>query len=87
MNWRRLFAVVVKELRQMRRDRVTLAMIVGIPVIQLVLFGYAINTNLRGLDTGIVDQANTAGWRALVMDMLATDVVAPVAKGVEDSQK
>jgi ABC-2 type transport system permease protein len=80
MNWRRLWAIVIKELRQMRRDRVTLAMIVGIPVIQLVLFGYAINTNLRGLSTGIVDQANTAGSRALVMDMLATDVVAPVAK-------
>ena len=52
MNWRRLFAIVVKELRQMRRDRITLAMIVGIPVMQLVLFGYAINLNLRGLRTG-----------------------------------
>jgi ABC-2 type transport system permease protein len=80
VNWRRLWAIVVKELRQMRRDRVTLAMIVGIPVIQLVLFGYAINTNLRGLATGIADQANTAGSRALVMDMLASGVVAPVAR-------
>jgi ABC-2 type transport system permease protein len=79
MNWRRLWAIVVKELRQLSRDRITLAMVVGIPVIQLVLFGYAINLNLRGLDAGIVDQANTAGSRALVMDMLATDVVAPVA--------
>jgi ABC-2 type transport system permease protein len=78
MNWRRLWAIVIKELRQMRRDRVTLAMIVGIPVIQLVLFGYAINTNLRDLQVGIADQANTAGSRALVMDMLATGVVAPV---------
>jgi ABC-2 type transport system permease protein len=80
MNWRRLWAIVIKELRQMRRDRITLAMIVGIPVIQLVLFGYAINMNLRGLDAGIVDQANTAGSRALVMDMLATGVVAPIAR-------
>ena len=80
MNVRRLWAIVVKELRQLRRDRITLAMVVGIPVIQLVLFGYAINTNLRGLDAGIVDQANTAGSRALVMDMLATGVVAPVAR-------
>lgn len=79
MSWRRLWAIVVKELRQLSRDRVTLAMIVGIPVIQLVLFGYAINTNLRGLDAGIADQANTAGSRALVMDMLATGVIAPVA--------
>jgi len=79
MNWRRLWAIVLKELRQMSRDRITLAMIVGIPVIQLVLFGYAINTNLRGLDAGIADQANSAGSRALVMDMLATGVIAPVA--------
>ncbi len=77
MNWRRLSAIVVKELRQMRRDRITLAMIVGIPVMQLVLFGYAINLNLRGLDAVIVDQANTSSSRALVMDMLATGVITP----------
>jgi ABC-2 type transport system permease protein len=80
MNLRRLWAVVVKELRQMRRDRITLAMIVGVPVLQLVLFGYAINLNLRGLDAGIADQANTAASRAAVMDLLATGVVAPVAE-------
>jgi ABC-2 type transport system permease protein len=76
---RRLWAIVVKELRQMRRDRITLAMIVGIPVMQLILFGYAINFTLRGLDAGIADQSNTAGSRALVMDMLATGVISPVA--------
>ncbi len=76
MNGRRLWAIVVKELRQLSRDRITLAMILGIPMMQLVLFRYAINFNLRGLDAGIVDQANTAGSRALVMDMLATDVVS-----------
>lgn len=80
MSWRRLWAIVLKELRQLRRDRITLAMVIGIPVIQLVLFGYAINTTLRGLGTGIVDQADTAGSRALVMDMLATGVIAPVAE-------
>ena len=80
MNLRRLWAVVVKELRQMRRDRITLAMIVGVPVMQLILFGYAINLNLRGLEAGIADQANTAGSRAAVMDLLATGVVAPVAE-------
>ena len=77
MNWRRLWAVMLKEVRQLRRDRITLAMIIGIPVLQLVLFGYAINLNLRGLDAAIADEAGTAGSRALVMDMLATDVVVP----------
>jgi ABC-2 type transport system permease protein len=80
MNMRRLWAIVVKELRQLRRDRISAAMIIGIPVIQLTLFGYAINTNVRGLHAGIADQANTAGSRALIMDMLATDVIEPVAK-------
>ena len=80
MNWRRLFAIVLKELRQMRRDRITLAMIIGIPVMQLILFGYAINLNLRGLSTGIVDQAGTSASRALVMDMHATGVIKPTVE-------
>ena len=77
MSARRLWAVMLKELRQMRRDRITLAMIVAIPVMQLLLFGYAINTNLRDLPAGVADQANTAASRALVMDMVATTVVRP----------
>ena len=77
MNLRRTFAVMLKELRQMRRDRITLAMIIGIPVMQLVLFGYAINMNLRGLSAGIADMANTSASRALVMDMVATGVITP----------
>ncbi len=79
MKARRLIAVMVKELRQMSRDRITLGMIIVIPVMQLVLFGYAINTNLRGLQAGIADQARTAGSRALVMDIIATGVVVPAA--------
>ncbi|MDQ3038366.1 MAG: ABC transporter permease [Pseudomonadota bacterium] len=75
MNLRRLMAVTMKELRQLRRDRVTLAMVVLIPVMQLLLFGYGINTNLRQLPAGIADEAGTSGSRALVMDMLATGVV------------
>lgn len=75
MKLQRLLAVTMKELRQLRRDRVTLAMVMVIPVMQLLLFGYGINTNLRQLPAGIADEANTAGSRALVMDMLATGVV------------
>jgi ABC-2 type transport system permease protein len=80
MKWRRLFAIVLKELRQLRRDRVSLAMILGIPVMQLVLFGYAINLNLRGLHAAVADQSGTAGSRALVMDMVATGVIDLVAE-------
>ncbi|MDQ2640352.1 MAG: ABC transporter permease [Pseudomonadota bacterium] len=77
MKWRRLSAVMVKEVRQLRRDRITLAMILGIPVMQLILFGYAINLNLRGLAAGIADQANTSASRAVVMDMVASGVIEP----------
>lgn len=78
MRARRLFAVMVKELRQLRRDRVTLTMIIGIPVMQLILFGYAINLNLRGLAAGVADQSGTAGSRAVLMDLNATGVIEPV---------
>lgn len=86
MNWRRLFAVMLKEVRQLRRDRITLAMILGIPVMQLVLFGYAINLNLRGLSAGIADQANTAASRALVMDMVASGVISPELSATSPQQ-
>ena len=68
---------MVKEVRQLRRDRITLAMILGIPVFQLILFGYAINLNLRGLAAGIADEANSSASRALVMDMVASGVIKP----------
>lgn len=79
MKLQRLWAIVLKEVRQLRRDRITLAMIVMIPVGQLVLFGYAINLNPRGLSAAIADQSASAGSRALVMDMVATGVIEPVA--------
>lgn len=86
MSMRRLWAIMLKELRQLRRDRITLAMIVGIPVMQLLLFGYAINLNLRHLDAGIADQANSAASRTLVQDMVATGVITPRAQAYTPDQ-
>jgi len=54
--WRRSYAMVVKEFIQLRRDRVSFAMIVMIPVMQLLLFGYAINTTPRNLPTAVLLQ-------------------------------
>ena len=54
-SFARMFAVFVKEFQQMMRDRLTFAMAVGIPIIQLVLFGYAINTDPKGLPTVLVN--------------------------------
>ena len=53
-NFHRLAAIVVKEFIQMRRDRMTFGMMVGIPLIQLMLFGFAINSNPKNLPTAVV---------------------------------
>ena len=52
-SFRRLFAILMKEFIQMRRDRMTFALMIGVPVMQLLLFGFAINTDPRHLPTAI----------------------------------
>ena len=71
----RIFAIVLKEIRQLRRDRLTFGMIVGIPVMQLLLFGYAINTDVRHLSAAVADLSSTAASRQLVMDLANTQVI------------
>jgi ABC-2 type transport system permease protein len=53
-SWQRTLAVFIKEFQQMLRDRLTFAMAIGVPILQLVLFGYAINTDPKGLPTVVV---------------------------------
>jgi len=72
---RRLLAVMRKEFRQLRRDRITFGMIVGIPVIQILLFGYAINYDVRNLEAAVADQAGTHRSRQFVADLGRTQVV------------
>jgi len=62
----RVAAIMRKEFVQMRRDRLTFAMIVGIPILQLVLFGYAINTDPKALPTAVVDYDKSAYSRSVV---------------------
>ena len=76
MQLRRLGSIIVKELRQLRRDRLTFAMIIGIPTMQLVLFGYAINLDVRHLEAAVLDQANTSRSRELIADLAATEVMS-----------
>ena len=79
MKLQQVFAVMLKEIRQMARDRMTVAMMIGIPTLQLLLFGYAINPDVRNLPAAVADMADTGGSRALVQDLFATGVVRPVA--------
>src|SRR6266513_2661672 len=64
--WRRSFAMVVKEFIQLRRDRVSFAMIVMIPVMQLLLFGFAINTTTRNLPTAVLVQEDSDLARSIL---------------------
>jgi ABC-2 type transport system permease protein len=64
-----LWPMLGKEFIQMRRDRLTLAMMVGIPAVQLALFGYAIRTEVRHLPTLVLDESRTAESRQLITVM------------------
>lgn len=71
----RIAAVTFKEFRQLSRDRLTFGMVVMIPLIQLLLFGYAINTNIRNIEVGLLDEANSSASRFIVDAVRATQVV------------
>ena len=65
-NWRRFWAIIGKEFIQMRRDRLTFVMMVGIPLLQLVLFGYAINSDPKHLPTAVYSADNSVFSRTIV---------------------
>jgi ABC-2 type transport system permease protein len=88
----RPFVIAQKELRQLRRDRLTLAMMVALPIVQLLLFGYAINTDVRHIPTLVLDRDATAASRDLWRSMEATgfyDIVEHVDEyeDVEDAMR
>src|ERR1700716_2410635 len=64
--WKRTYAMLVKEFIQLRRDRVSFAMIVMIPVMQLLLFGFAINTTPRHLPTAVLLQEDSDLARSIL---------------------
>ena len=64
--WQRTFAMLVKEFIQLKRDRVSFAMIIMIPLVQLLLFGYAINTNPRHLPTAVLLQEQSDLGRSIL---------------------
>jgi ABC-2 type transport system permease protein len=68
-SWSRWVGIIVKEFIQLRRDRLTFGMIVGIPVIQLVLFGYAINADPKRLPTAVLAADSSAYSRTLLAAM------------------
>lgn len=67
-----VWPMLVKEFHQLRRDRFTIAMMVGIPAIQLVMFGFAISTDVRNLPTAVYDEDRTTDSRELVRTIINT---------------
>jgi ABC-2 type transport system permease protein len=85
----RLLSIAWKELVQLRRDRMTIGMMLALPVIQLLLFGYAINTDVRHLPTVVWDQDRTAASRDLARALEATqsyDLLGDV-RGYEEIER
>ena len=75
MSFGRMFAVFRKELRQLARDKLTFGMIVGIPTLQLLLFGFAINMDIRHLPAALMDEADTWRSRELVAELASSQVL------------
>ena len=86
LSFRRFWAVVMKEFIQMRRDRVTFAMMIGIPLMQLLLFGFAINSDPKHLPTAIraADQGPFA--RTLVSALRHSDYFALVREPATEAE-
>ncbi len=71
-SMRRILSVTRKEIRQLMRDVLTMGFVVGVPAVQLLLFGYAINQDVRNVKTAVVDHSNSFISRQLVGQLEAT---------------
>jgi ABC-2 type transport system permease protein len=85
-SWRRTYAVFLKEFQQMLRDRLTFAMAIGVPVLQLVLFGYAINTDPRGLPTALVSADTSPMARSVAASLQNTGYFRIVHQGTSEAE-
>lgn len=85
-SWRRMIAVARKELRQLVRDPLTLGFIIGVPAVQLLLFGYAIEQDVRQVPATVVDQANTSVSRWLLGQLEATQTLSIVRREVDEPE-
>lgn len=86
MNASRLLAVMIKEFIQMKRDKATFAMIMGIPLMQLILFGFAINYNPRNLPTALVNAENTNLSRRILVSLENSTYFKFISPNVSEEQ-
>jgi ABC-2 type transport system permease protein len=79
LSFSRIQAILIKELIQMKRDRLTFAMLLMIPIMQLILFGFVINNHPKHLPTAIYLQENTEITRSIISNMAQSDYFDVVA--------
>ncbi len=69
LSWSRWAGIIIKEFIQLKRDRLTFGMVVGIPILQLILFGFAINSDPKRLPTAVLDADRSLYGRTLVQGL------------------
>ena len=83
-SWSRWLGIVVKEFIQLKRDRLTFGMIVGIPVIQLILFGYAINSDPKHLPTALLVAEHSEFSRSILAGLANSDYFDVVGEATDE---
>ncbi len=85
-SWSRWVGIIVKEFIQLRRDRLTFGMIIGIPVLQLILFGYAINADPKRLPTAVLS-ADASPYSRTLLSALQTSGYFRLERSVSSEQE
>jgi len=85
-SWSRWVGIIVKEFIQLKRDRLTFGMIIGIPVLQLILFGYAINADPKRLPTAVLS-ADSGPYSRSLLAALQTSGYFRIEKNVSDEKE
>jgi ABC-2 type transport system permease protein len=86
LSWSRWLGIIVKEFIQLKRDRLTFGMIIGIPVLQLILFGYAINSDPKRLPTAVLS-ADASAYSRTLLAAMQTSGYFRIEKHVADEKE
>jgi ABC-2 type transport system permease protein len=86
LSWSRWVGIIVKEFIQLKRDRLTFGMIIGIPVLQLILFGYAINADPKRLPTAVLS-ADSSPYSRTLLSAMQTSGYFRIAKNVASEKE
>ena len=78
MSWRRIRALLIREVRATFRDRFTVTILIAVPIAALLLFGFILTTEVKHLSLGVLDAAQTANSRRLLAELAAQDSFDPM---------